>query len=169
MAKFDIETFLTKFEAKMKTNLAAAITAVNLEKNPGMNDMPTPVIADFLIPQIEEGAWIFQSLDVKAKNYENFVFYFIDGVTTQFRGQALAREYTVEVDMFIIDKGDDYVYKAVLRYWRALEQAITDAWRSVDAAAEIDFESLGPVTVQLQNSSYYHKVIGASLKVNITT
>lgn len=156
MAKFDIEVFLKKFQPKMKAALTAKIAAINAEKNDDTN------IVDF-----DSDAWIFQSLNAKAKNYENFVFYYIDDLISDSKGPNVAEEYSIEVDLFICDKSEDDIYYKVLRYWRALKEASQMIWNEVDPSVKVEVESLNPITVQLLDSDNIHKVIGVKLKVSL--
>lgn len=157
MAKFDVENFMDEFVAKLKTNLAARVSAINTEKG------DNPVLESF-----PDGAFIFQTLDEKALNFRDFVFYYIDDISGEINGPHASKDLTIEVDIFVYDRQDNLLMKRVLRYWRALEEAMALTWDSVgkgyDRAA---IKSLTPIDVKLINSSEYHKVFGVSLNFAI--
>lgn len=157
MAKYDVESFMDEFVTALKTNLAARITAINSEKG---ND---PVLE-----AISDSAWIFQTLDEKALNYRDFIFYYIDDISGEINGPHASKDLTIEVDFFVYDRQDNLLMKRVLRYWRALEEAMALTWDRVgkgyDKAA---IRSLTPIDVKLINSSEYHKVFGVSLNFAI--
>jgi len=152
MARFDIETFLGAFETALKANLASAITSINAEKN------------DTLLDQIPASAWIFQSLDDKAKNYKNFVFYYLDNVQTIINGPIVAENYTIEVDLFIIDRQDLNVEKRILRYRRALKEAVVATWGKIGKGFDSPtISTTAAIDIKINNQSQYHKVFGVSI------
>lgn len=156
MAKFDIETFLEKLETKLKVSINQKITAINTEKG------------DSLIDQIPTDAWIFGSLDDRAKNYKDFIFYFVDTIDTSLAGARSAEDYTIEIDIFMYDRQDNKVQKRLLRLHRALREAVLETWDKVGIGYDkVSMESLVPIDVKLENSSFYHKILGVSLKFSI--
>jgi hypothetical protein len=152
--KFDIEGLLAIFEARLKLQLAARITSVNDDKDDG-----------FTIDQINDDAWVFLTLDERVNSYTDFVFYDIETVKTTGYGPALSREYRIEVVLFIMDRKDNNIEKRVLRYWRALDEAVRDLWNKIDPGLQMEFESLTPIDVKLVNSSHRHKAIGVSTTI----
>lgn len=156
MAKFDIETLLDKLEEKLKVNLNQKITAINTEKG------------DSLLQTIPNTAWIFGSLDDRAKNFKDFVFYYVDTIDTKVAGSRVSEEYTIEVDYFLFDRQDEKIQKRILRSHRALKESIIETWEKVGIGIDrVEVESLVPIDVKLNNSSFYHKILGVSLKFSI--
>jgi hypothetical protein len=154
---FDIETFIDGLSTSLKTKLNQKITALNTEKG------------DALLDQIPEKAWIFGSLDDTVKNFADFAFFFVDSIDTKVAGPILAEEYTIEIDLFIYDRQDSKIQKRILRLHRALREAIAETWDKVGMGYDrASIESLTPIDVKLNNSSYYHKIVGVSLKFSIS-
>jgi hypothetical protein len=157
VAKFDIETFVTKLEAQLKTNLTAKISAINTEKNDGL-----------VLEDINANAWIFQSLDDRVKNYTNFIFYYLSDLDTRVTGPSYSQDVTIEVDMFIADTHDNNMQKKFLRYQRALIEASAQTWGVVGRGyGEAKINSLNPVDFQLNNSSLIHKLFGVTISFTI--
>lgn len=154
---FDIETFIDKLSTSLKTKLNQKITALNTEKG------------DTLLDQIKPEAWIFGSLDDSVKNFPDFAFYFVDTIDTKIAGPVTAEEYTIEIDLFLFDRHDDKIQKRILRMHRALRESIAEVWDKVGVGYDrAVVESLTPIDVKLNNSSYYHKIVGVSLKFSIS-
>lgn len=156
MARFDIETLLDKLEAKLKVSLNQKFTAINTEKG------------DNLLESIPQSAWIFGSLDDRAKNFKDFVFYYVDTIDTKVAGSRVAEEYTIEIDLFLFDRQDEKIQKRILRAHRALRESVVETWEKVGIGIDrVEVESLVPIDVKLNNSSFYHKILGVSLKFGI--
>lgn len=164
MARFDLESFLREFIPAVRANLTAAITAINAEKG------------DSLLLDIPAGGWLFGSLDDRIKNFTDFGFIFIDDTKSKVSGPSVERDYSIEVDLFISQREDGYDAEAalqkdelrVLRYWRALEQACTAAWGKVGRGYDyVEIEVLNQIDVKLNDSAYYHKLIGVSVSFSI--
>lgn len=157
MAKFDIETFLTKLEAKLKATLNQKIQAINTEKG------------DSVLDQIPADNWIFGSLDDRAKNFKDFLFYYVDTIDSTVNGPRMAEDYTIEIDLFTFDRQDKKVQQRILRYHRALREAVAETWGVVGVGyGDAEIQSLVPIDVKLNNSSYFHKIVGVSLKFAIS-
>lgn len=156
MARFDIETLLDKLEEKLKVKLNEKILSINTEKG------------DTLLQSIPTTAWIFGSLDDRAKNFKDFVFYYVDTIDTKVAGSRVAEEYTIEIDLFLFDRQDEKIQKRILRAHRALKESVIETWEKVGIGIDrVEVESLVPIDVKLNNSSFYHKILGVSLKFGI--
>lgn len=154
---FDIETFIDKLSTSLKTKLNQRISALNAEKG------------DSLLELIPESAWIFGSLDDSVKNFKDFTFFFVDTIDTKIAGPVVAEEYTIEIDLFLCDRQDAKVQKRILRMHRALREAISETWDKVGMGYDrASVESLTPIDVKLNNSSFFHKIVGVSLKFSIS-
>jgi len=155
---FDLELLLTQLTAQFKTALNTAITAINTEKG-----------APTLMSTLDTNAWLIGSLDDKVKNYDNFVFGYVDDLNGLTNGQSVGKTYTIEYDLFISQKEDGSDYTRMLRYWRALEQAGRASWdvgvkKGYDRAT---INLLNPIDIKLNDSSYWHKVIGIKFEFTI--
>lgn len=84
---FDLELLLTQLTAQFKTALNTAITAINTEKG-----------APTLMSTLDTNAWLIGSLDDKVKNYDNFVFGYVDDLNGLTNGQSVGKTYTIEYD-----------------------------------------------------------------------
>jgi hypothetical protein len=66
------------------------------------------------------------------------------------------------------DRQDNKVQKRLLRLHRALREAVLETWDKVGIGYDkASMESLVPIDVKLENSSFYHKILGVSLKFSI--
>ena len=156
MARFDVETLLEKLESKLKVSLNQKLSAINTEKG------------DSLLEPIPDKAWIFGSLDDRAKNFKDFVFYYVDTIDTKVAGSRTSEEYTIEIDLFLFDRQDEKIQKRILRTHRALRESVVETWEKVGIGIDrVEVESLVPIDVKLNNSSFYHKILGVSLKCAI--
>lgn len=157
MAKYDLESFITEFEAKLKPLLAAKILEINAEKND-----------DLVLDQIPDEAWVFNNLDIIAKNYKDFIFFFIDDISGEINGPSYTEDITLEVDIFIQDRQDKFVEKRILRYSRALREAVAQTWDTVGVGYDkASIKAMAPIDIKLNNSSFYHKIFGVSLIFSI--
>lgn len=157
MARFDIETFIEKFHTEFKTKLAAQIDAINTEKG------------DTLLAKIPNEAWLFNTLDDKAKNFVNFGFYYIEDVESQVNGPKVSEDYTIQYSLFIFDNKDGKLEKKTLRYWRALKDAVSDTWGKVGVGYDnATIKTLVPIDVALDwNAGEYHRVIAVNFNFAI--
>ena len=165
MAKYDIETLCSDIQTNLIPYLNNKISAINSEKNAGL------VVSDptyFALDSIPSNAIIFNSLDDNAANFKDFVFYFVDSVQSENAGPVLAQKITLEIALFIYDRADLFIQQRTLRALRALFETASDLWsvvgRGVDRPEVI---ALTPIDLQLNNSSYYHKIVAVRLEFSI--
>jgi hypothetical protein len=156
MAKQDIETIFFDLLDFAKANLNTQITAVNTDKG------------DTVLDQINAGAWLVGSLDDSCKSYNNFVFAYIAETSATTVGNQVNRKGVFEFDIVIAEKEDGNDYKRVLRYHRALEQTMIQAWDKICKGYDrAQINLLNPIDVQLYDSSYWSKVVGIQVEFNL--
>lgn len=153
---FDLEVLLGQFETKMKENLSAQIELINTEKG------------DELLTDVQDRAWYFESLDDANHNDNKFIFYNVDSMRMIVNGPSVAREISIDLVMFFSSPNDPKIQTKVLRYWRAIQDAMAQTWDTIGVGydrAEIDV--ITPIDVKEVNSSQYHKVFGATINFTI--
>jgi hypothetical protein len=162
---FDLETFIDKIMAGFPTLFDARIDAVNLEKNPGG---PSVIVSKPWLDKLQASAYFFNSLDDAAHNYRDFAFIYLDTVRAKVEGPSYVQEVILEFDLFLADRQDLNTQKMLLRYERALLEAMAATWNKIGKGYDkAQIESVGSVDYKLNNSSYIHKVIGAQLTFSI--
>lgn len=154
---FDVESLLIELTGLFKTQLASDIAAINTEKG-----------APTLMTALDTNAWLMGSLDDSVKNYNEFMFYYVDDVQIVPNGPFLGKTYTLEYDLFISQKEDFNDYVRVLRYWEAMSRTAKALWDKVGKGYDRPTVSLlNPIDVKLNDSSYWHKVIGIRFEFTI--
>lgn len=154
----DVETVFTKLSAKIKTKLAARITAINTEKG------------DTLLSELNADAWCEGSLDEAIKSYKDFGFAYVDGIEGTVNGPMVGQNISIEVDLIFSQEADFMDYKRLLRYQRALNEAAQEAWDScMKGYDRATVTILQPIDAKLFNSSYWYKVIGVRLDFSLMT
>lgn len=158
MARFDLETLVSKIDTAVKANFTARVAELNLEKGnaPVLEDLPAQ-------------AWLFGSLNDAVKNFKNFVYYYVDDIQTKTAGPRYTQDITLEFDFFLFDRQDNLIEKWIMRYQRVLIDAIMDTWNKVGQGyGKATVASLAPIDVKLNNSSHYHKLFGVTLNFTLS-
>lgn len=153
----DIEEVLEKLSTETLALVNARITAINAQKNDSI-----------VLDQLNAGALITSSQDIKNKSYNPFILVQLASVETEYNGLFLAEKYAIEVLMFM---QDDYSsidsWKRALRYWRAMKEGLLPLWDKLSRGSQVDMESLAPIDIQVNNSSNPMKVFGVELSYTI--
>lgn len=167
--RFDIESLMDQLVAKFKVFLDQEIDALNLEKNPNYLDDPNPVIVSApIIPKLAAGAYIVGSLDDRAKNYKDFAFIEVDAVNAIVNEQGVVKNVVIQFDLIFYDRQDMHVQRRIYRYQRVLIDALVRTWDTVAVGYDkAKISSLEPIDLKLNNSSLYHKAVGAELSFAI--
>lgn len=154
--KQDIETTFFEMVNYAKSILNTKITAINLEKG------------DSVLSQINNDAWIIGSLDDRIKSYNIFTFSFISSISSVVQGNIAAKNSVFEFDIIIAENEDGNDFKRMLRYHRALEESMKEAWDKVGKGYDrATISLLNPIDIKLYDSSLMHKVVGIQVEFNL--
>lgn len=154
--KVDVETIFFKLVDYVKDIINDKIDALNIEKE------------DCILKNIDTRAWIIGSLDDRIKSFNNFVFAYIDSVTSTTQGNVLSKNAVFEFDIVIAENEDGRDYLRVLRYHRVLEECMVEAWDKVGRGYDrATVKLLNPVEIKLYDSSYMHKVVGIQVEFSL--
>jgi hypothetical protein len=156
---YDIEQFVDEVEALFKSNYNAQLALVDADKNDGL-----------ILDQVNENAFVIQTMDEKAFNENPFLFIGINGVESE-SGQAALREtIAVEIVIVLVDNYDRSIDKKLLRYQRAMKELILSNFNKLTRdRSEVEIKSMVPIQFQLQNSDRTHKAIGIEITKTIFT
>jgi hypothetical protein len=165
VAKYDLESFCDQLQSSLISKINSKISVINTEKNVGKSVGDAGYLA---LDSIPAGAIIFNSLDDNAANFKDFIFYFIDGIVGENAGPVIAQKTTVEIAVFLLDRQDLMMQKRTLRMMRALFETACDLWSTIGLGYDKpEITVLTPVDLQLNNSSYYHKIVAVRIEFSI--
>ena len=154
--RYDVETFMEELEALLKANLNTYISEMNADKEG----------PDLL--NINDSAYYIQTLNDAVVNYDDFVFVFEDGVSTNGTGPDNLDTYTV-IACVVSNFGNEqikYAHKKMFRFREILKRILQDKQGSIGRPASIKVSSLSPFAVSLLNRSEPQMGVGVSLEVS---
>jgi len=150
---YDVETLLTDIETFLKANLPTQIAAINLEKN--------DTIA---LRNVDNNAYFYQTMNEKIEAYDPFLYLGVSNIATDGIGPHTSKTVTIQVIIALSDRnGDNTIVKRIFRYARALEDLFHGKWNTFSNSQKLEINSLAPVTLDLLNSSEFHKAGGVEL------
>ena len=156
--KFDIECFLDNLLIFLKDNLNNQITAIDTEKG---DSLGTELIND--------GAYIFQSLDQFPVNFDPILFYGIRQIKSNGIPGATGKTYLIEVSVIKTIDESTTIGKKLLRYQRALEEIFEKNYFKIgNVRPKIEISSLEPVSFKVQNSGEQFRAIGIEIEYSIS-
>ncbi len=149
----DVETVLDSIETFLKANLNTQIAAMNTEKG-----------GSIVLATVANDAYIFQSMNNEAANFNPYVFFGVESPSTDSIGPSTAKRYTAIAIIVLSDDGNDTdVGRRVLRYGRVLEDLFNANYNSVQKELKFVVRSLEPITFQLINSNDNYRAVGVEL------
>lgn len=165
MAKFDTEDLLASILGLMTTGgaLNAKIAAIEAEKAAkGATLVPG-------LSAIASAAYYEQTWTNKILNHPVAIFYGIENVQAADGGGAVAKTYTVFVEVVMTDNGQtNDVHKRIARYSRALEEIFSEAFASVSELGKVKVDQVRPISFKLElDSDEEIKVGGVSLTITL--
>lgn len=152
----DTEIICDRLKAHVQNRLNAELDKINQEKNDGIT-----------LDHVSNDAYFFESLNDEAHNFDPFIFYFVDSVTSEVRGQSFAKAVNLEFDLMVVDNGDSHISRKLLRYTRVMETVLAESFTKVMPSNNADLETLEAIDVKLRNSSKIHKAIGTRISFTI--
>lgn len=158
MPKHDIETYCRELGVALAddtTGINSFITAINTEKGD-----------DPVMSTIDDGALIFQTMTEAIVNFDPFLIYYIDSVSSESAGPHTLRTYKVNIEIvFASCVNEKLLGYLLLRYQRALRDFAEYHWRRLDCGVQSSLSDLNPVEYSLSESDETHKSIGISISV----
>lgn len=149
----DVETVLDSIETFLKANLNTQIGLMNTEKG-----------GSIVLKTVANEAYIFQSLNNEAANFNPFVFFGVESSTTEGIGPVTAKRYTANAIIVLSDDGNDTdVGRRVLRYGRVFEDLFNANYDKIQKELKFEVKSLEPITFQLINSNDTYRAVGVEL------
>lgn len=165
--KFDLECFVDSVEVFLKSKLNDRILLIDAEKN-----LNKPVEDHIITEAVNECAYVFQSLDNLALNFDPILFYGVAQVPSKGIGPATAKNPKIEISVIKQDSSlgeeNKVIGKQLLRYQRALEEIFEENFYKINSVRpKIEVSSLQPISFQMQNSSDQFKAIGIEIEIFI--
>jgi hypothetical protein len=154
---YDVESLFADLEAHLKSQLNTEIAAINSEKNDTI-----------VLDTIDAAAYILQSLDAKATNFNPFVFYGVETINTKPNGPQLLSEITFSVLIIAADKlNEASPVIRMFRYHRALRKVVAAFFKNSNSniLAHSEIVDEVPVEFKLMNSTAQYRAIGVVAKV----
>ena len=150
----DIEDIVFEIETFFKENLNDKIVEINTEKG------------NFALKQVDVESYLFGDLNDSVTNFDPFFFHYVEDVSSVVSGPNTAKLVTHELAIIFADGNEDKgaISRRVLRYLRALEETASDAYGEILGGNRIEISQLAPLTIQFNNSSVYHKVVGIQIE-----
>ena len=150
----DIEEIVFAIETFFKANLNNKLTEIDGEKS------------DFVLKSIDTEAYLFGDLNDSIANFDPFFFHYVDDIVSIVTGPNIAKVVTHEMTIIFADGSEDKgtISRRVLRYLRALEEVASAAYFEIFSGTRVEISTLAPLTIQFNNSSVYHKVVGIQIE-----
>lgn len=153
---YGLEEILVDIKAVVYDKLNTKIDEINAEKNDGIT-----------LSQVRNEAYILQSLDGSEANFNPFIFYGADDISSESRGPNSSKKYSLFVLIVIADDGQDKnISTRMFRYLRAIEEILKENWNN-KGGAKIEVKSLVPVPLPSLNSSNPSRATGVQIETNI--
>jgi hypothetical protein len=165
VAKYDAEDLLDTVLGVMTNGgaLNAKIAAIEAEKaSAGKGLSPT-------LKPIASGSYYLQSWSEKCLQNAPAIFYGIENVSAQTAGRAVAKTYTIFVEVILVDSGlTNDGSKRINRYARALEELFAENFSPAIAQGVVKIDQVRPMAFKLElDSSDEVKVGGISLQISL--
>ncbi len=149
----DVETIIDDIVTFLKANLNTQITAMNTEKG------------DSLLGPVSGDAYMIQSLNNAAVNFNPFIFIPIVGIDSEPIGPRSKETYFIQIILILSGVAvDSNAGKKILRYRRVLSDLIKRNWDKISPGERTEIRSLTPVPVELENSNDMHLATGVELE-----
>lgn len=153
---YDEETICKEVENFFKENMASKIAEINTRKNDGI-----------LLPEISQEAYCFLEFDSKVLNYDPILFHYVSNLVSITNGPHIAKTLTHEISILFTDLNSDHVASKILRYGLVLQELASEAYWKVCRGCRAEVTLLNPLTVQINNSSNYYKVVGIQVETQL--
>lgn len=157
VSKIDTEVLFFKLKDFIKANIADVVASINAEKNDST-----------LLEAPNEKAYVDLSLDDLVVNFDPFVFCYIESLPSLIAGPNVAKTIRFEACIFKARTGKPDEHVLGLRYMRLMEEIGKLAWDKALRGFRYEIETLTPVTVQLANTTKWHRVYGVGLTVSLS-
>ncbi len=156
MARYDVENLLDGVVNIIKANLNTKITALNTEKNDGIQLMP-----------VEDAAYFFMGLNERVANFNPFIIYGVESLATLPIEQGSALDIGVSVVVVVVDQGKPEINRLMLRYSRALKEVIEENNQKAGRSIKLTVEQFMPISFELLDSDAKYKAIGITINGTI--
>lgn len=155
---YDIEDLMNDIEQLMKDHLNSKINQLNAEKGDSI-----------VLNEIDDTAYIFQSLDERVMNYDPFVFYGLAAsVESDGIGPAISKRLPIDIAVISFDKNKPNIGKRYLRYNRAIEEIFLENWDSFsNNAVKLKIKTPVLIDFTILNNSDPFRVVGVELEANL--
>jgi hypothetical protein len=153
----DFESVLDDVKLIMTTHLNTKITAIVADKGDGI----TP-------PAINANAYFLQTLDEAIANFDPFVAYGIQDITsvdTQY-GQS-QQQISISIVIVLSDNGRSDINRVLFRYSRALKEIFEENFKNANIGNKIIVRQFTPVPFEALDSSMEFKAIGVILETHL--
>ena len=154
---YDIETFVSDLQSFLNSNFNTKLAAIDSEKNDGIT-----------LDTVSSSAYFIQTMDSRASNYSPFIYIGIEDVKSESIGPGLGKDYSIIIAIVAQDMAsDDYMWKRMYRYQRALEELLNANYADVASIGyKIKISSLVPMPFKLMDATNWSRAIGCSMEVS---
>lgn len=130
--KYDIELFIQKITAYLKTNFEAKLTEISAEKNDGI-----PLLA-----VSTTGGYFVQTLSEAVVNFNPYFYIgILDKIGSDSVDHASVQIVPLEIALVIADSGEDAnLWIKLFRYQRALKEIFEIGWNSANLGPKVSVE-----------------------------
>lgn len=155
---FDFEDVLNNLQSILVNNLNDYIDAINSVKADSIT-----------LPNLDTSAFIMQSMDERAMNFDPFCFFGIVDMESIVSGPSVAEDITIALTIVATDDGTgNDMTKKMFRFQRVLKNLIKDKWQSGGISNRFEVNSLLPATITGLDDTQMHRIAGIEIKTTIS-
>lgn len=154
MTIYDFENLLDDIKTILANNLNTKIIAINARKNDSIS-----------LETVDSAAYFLQTLDAEVINYNPFIVYAVEEVSSEGQGPYTRDELTISVSLVAADTNIDVnMSKRMFRYLTALKEVLQENWTTNNNNAKLKIKGIPPIDLQLLNTTATYRAVTILIK-----